>query len=160
MKKEEYSLNVFTYGYYNWKHPIHNIATFFHNLRRAWQRATKGYCDWDTWDLDQYYIQLIVDSLADFQKETNSYPSEISPEEWNKVLGEIQEHLKEGRFNSHDNPWADKLPGLDRINDSDAETNDIRAHFIEEENRLRQLEDEHLHAGLTLLTKWWHHLWY
>lgn len=53
-RKEGNKLNVFHFGYSH-KFTLWNIKNFFRTLKWAWQRATKGYCDWDRWDLDFFY---------------------------------------------------------------------------------------------------------
>ena len=46
MKNE---LNIFTGGYMPWypRNWFDNIKHFFHTIKWGWQRATKGYSDYD-----------------------------------------------------------------------------------------------------------------
>ena len=58
MIEHKNDLNVFTYGYYSWRYPknwFSNIKNFFRSIIRAWQRATKGYCD--------YYVNILANAL-------------------------------------------------------------------------------------------------
>lgn len=70
-------LNVFNNPYFSWKYPecwYKNIRMFFRSFKYAYQRITKGFCDMDTWDLDDYYTRLFVDSLTTFSKHMNGWP--------------------------------------------------------------------------------------
>lgn len=159
---DKYGLNVFTYGYLNWKHPFHNIKMFFRNIRRAWQRATKGYCDWDVFDLDQYWQGMMICSLEDLRKE-GGYPGCLeSEEEWEQILTDMINYLNEGLLDSHENEFDylmyGDLEGDERLRDY---TEDEANHkWFEEEKRLRAVEDENLQKGLALVAKWWRHLWW
>lgn len=46
---------------------------FFRGFKYAYQRATRGYCDMDTWDLDIYYLNLFKNSLSAFTDLTNGW---------------------------------------------------------------------------------------
>lgn len=39
----------------------------FRKIKYCWQRITKGYCGYDLIDLNDYYAQIIVDSLIEFK---------------------------------------------------------------------------------------------
>ena len=64
-------LNVLTYGFLPWRlcNLWHNFRQIWRNLRYILQRAIKGYCDQDLWNLDYFYSQLFVDTLTDFPKQ-------------------------------------------------------------------------------------------
>ena len=50
-------LNVFNTQWCPWKYPnnwIRNARLFFRQFKWAYQRMTRGFCDFDTWDLDSY----------------------------------------------------------------------------------------------------------
>lgn len=72
------ALNVFkSCPYYRWNsftNIKNNIKLFFRRFKWAYQRITKGFCDMDTWDLDDYYTRLFVDSLTTFSKHMNGWP--------------------------------------------------------------------------------------
>lgn len=48
-------LNVFEPAPYRWWCFGKRIKWFIRSLKWGWQRATKGYCDCDLWDLDHFY---------------------------------------------------------------------------------------------------------
>lgn len=172
-----HNLNVFKQGYYSWRRPFHNIRQFFRNIKYAWQRATKGYCKADVWDLSNYWQSLMIDSLKDFEVSTNGYPANMSDEQWHRILHLVLYNLQEGEFESHTNIYADVFAEmLDRrpresVKNADGtvsvtyappteEDKDLTEHYFAEEQRLRRVEDYHLQEGLRLLIDNWRDLWY
>jgi len=101
MKKKTHPLNVLTYGYYPWRYITNwfrNIRIFFRNLKFAYQRVTRGYCDWDTWELYDYYTQLFYYTLRDLADNTHGCPGwwhleGKSHEDWENHLREIADHF-------------------------------------------------------------------
>ena len=73
MKNE---LNIFTGGYMPWypRNWFDNIKYFFRTIKWGWQRATRGYSDYDTWDLDIFYSRIMIASLSQFRAEERGYP--------------------------------------------------------------------------------------
>lgn len=54
-----------------------NHAEYVENLKRWKQeRVTKGFCQYDLWDLDMYLIGVIITSLREFAANTSSYPAD------------------------------------------------------------------------------------
>ena len=78
--KSENNLNVFRYGYLK-KRPLSNIRQFFRNVKYAYQRSTKGYCDYDLWNLGDTILHLINQSLKEFTAKTEGYPIRFSESE-------------------------------------------------------------------------------
>ena len=88
-------LNVFNQSYMplthisNWPR---NIRLFFRQFKWAYQRATRGCCDCDVWDLDSYFLDLFHDTLLHLANTTHGYPGtkEFStPESWDRCLREL-----------------------------------------------------------------------
>lgn len=108
-------LNSFKVGYLYpfWRHPIENTKQFFCNLRFAWQRATRGYSNYDLYDLNDFYTRLFIASLNEFKKDMYSAPSEFyneedgSIKEWENYLTKMRDcfyySLEE---NYPDNPYG------------------------------------------------------
>ena len=57
------TLNILKFGYGTPRHIIHNFCQFLRNIKFAYQRVTRGYCDADVWDLDQYLSALLYKTL-------------------------------------------------------------------------------------------------
>lgn len=90
-------MNILKYwkNLYNWKNPLNwwRLPGYWcRAIKNAWQRATKGFCDKDIWNLDQYYTQLFIDSLSYFKEHLHSCPVDLydeeidSDEKWQKYL--------------------------------------------------------------------------
>ena len=49
--------------------------------RAKWkrQRIHRGFCDWDWWDLDTFYLNLFVSSLRHYAKNTIGYSPSLAP---------------------------------------------------------------------------------
>lgn len=75
----------------NWPRNFKYIARAF---KMAYQRITKGFCDWDRYNLDYYYAALIGDSLKEFAHETCSYPVNMKSEEWTEKLDKLGSQFK------------------------------------------------------------------
>jgi len=87
--------NVFKQNYLpitnvrGWKH---NICTFARQFKWAYQRATRGFADMDTWDMDSWLLNLFHDSLYYLADNHCGYPgNEQFPddESWTKYLKEM-----------------------------------------------------------------------
>ena len=101
-------LNIFTGGYMPWypRNWWKNICYFFRTIKWGWQRAIRGYSDYDTWDLDVYYSRMMIASLSQFRAETRGYPGYMdSIEEWYAILDKIIFLLKQA---NEDEPLEEK----------------------------------------------------
>ena len=178
-------LNVFKYGIYSWKYPrnwFSNIGMFFRNLKRAKDRATKGFCDWDIWDLDVWLLELLPASLKEFKDKTQGYPDELgSYEEWIKTLEKIIAHFDEANKIITDdgetlNPYAKEYDDLIANNgvitkseethmttytlSLNQEQEELKNKFVTEQVKLSKSADKHIEEGLKLIAKYVRHLWY
>ena len=100
MKKKERKLTVFSESPYLRWDIYHRVLWFFKSIKCAWQRATKGYCYRDTWDLDCFYTQLFIDSLTEFKENLHGAPAEFydenlvnQSEPWEAYLTEMVQHF-------------------------------------------------------------------
>lgn len=159
-------LNVFKLGYYSWRHPFnwpHNIRNFFRTIKWGWQRATKGYCTWDLWDLDAHLLQLIPASLRAFKKDNIGYPSELTYEKWNKIIDEMINHF-ETAYEYIYNPeqYCESYPAYEAtLTDTTTEAHQAAWDiFSQEENKVIDEGYNHLNQGIDLLKKWLPHLWW
>lgn len=167
-------LNVFKFGYYSWRCPLRNIRQFFRNIKYAWQRATKGYCDVDVWSLCDSEQERLIQMIEELRKTTHGTPIDMTEEEWDTTLRTIVYKLKEGKYDSHSNIFADdfeKRLNTVRIEierpdhskywryEDTPETEEIRKAYIAEEERLHRIEDQNLKEAFQLLTKYWNNLW-
>lgn len=73
-------LNVFNLNLFPWR-PVNwgkNIGMILRGFKMAYQRITKGYCDWDLYNLDDYYAKFLSETLKEFAINTHSYPLDCS----------------------------------------------------------------------------------
>lgn len=138
------NLNVFTMCAYSpWRYPGNwwsNIKQFFRHFRWAWQRATKGFCDYDCFDLDHYYLVLLPATLRHLAKYTHGYPDKYTNfENWQK---QIELMAKKFEAAATIDPVMDTAP-----NDFDG---------IEKRQKER---DELIRTGFNLIADDFGHLW-
>ena len=68
-------------------HPIKKIKFFFSDISCAIQRARKGYCYRDLWNIDSWLFELLPNMIKEFKQTTSGYPSSYnSMEEWQAEL--------------------------------------------------------------------------
>lgn len=88
--------NVFTLYPYSWKYPScwwKNIESFFRGFKYTYQRATKGYCDYDLFSISDWFLETFPNMLKEFADETYSHPYDMDEKEWEKYLVEMREHF-------------------------------------------------------------------
>ena len=142
--KDNKNLNVFTMCPYSpWRYPSNwwrNIKQFFRHFKWAWQRTTKGFCDYDCFDLDHYYLVLLPVTLRHLAKYTHGYPDKYTNfENWQK---QIELMAKKFEAAATIDPVMDTA-----FNDFDG---------IEERQKER---DELIRTGFNLMADDFGHLW-
>lgn len=120
------------------------LRRIYNQIKYFIQRGKRGYSDFDLMDFDAYLLELIPNALKDFNHKRDTYPSELSDEEWNDILNKIIFCFENA--------------------------NDLAVFFInspEEEsqksNKLKEKEEyiqKNLEQGFKLLLKYFHDLWY
>lgn len=90
---------------------IRKLKDWKFERKMAKQRAKKGYCDLDVWNIDNFIETTLVEILKEFKKDNNGYPPELTPEEWDKIidrmiflLTEMNEETCSMRFDLGDKP--------------------------------------------------------
>ena len=59
---------------------IRSIGDFFRSLKWAWQRATKGYCELDTYSVGDWLLNTLPDMCEAINKKRCGYPSVLFDE--------------------------------------------------------------------------------
>lgn len=92
-KKNDQQLNVFKPFYFSWRHLSQwktNFKIFFRQFKFAFQRATRGFSDKDTWDIDYYLLTLIPMLLNRFLELNIGYPDRCETfENWQEIIKNI-----------------------------------------------------------------------
>lgn len=96
------NLNVFKFDLPRGK-GIYKIIQWPRNLFRkikwAYQRVTKGYCDYDVYSLDVFYANLFVVSLRELAEKENGYPA-IYDIKYKDLTSEEKLHIWKDKINS------------------------------------------------------------
>ena len=137
-------------GYiYPWTYPsnwIHNIKELPRFIKRRFQRGRYGICLYDVWDLDFYMLQVFENGIKELRKNLHSYPSQLTPQEWDNILARMEGFVE-----------VIKIDGLDGEGISKyCEDNDFRIKTPEEWERYRQ---ECLEELCDMMKIWFFHLW-
>lgn len=155
-------LNVFKPFYYSRRHPSNwfsNIKIFFRQFKYAWQRATRGYCDADLWDLDDYYTKLFCATLKDFSKNLDSVPSNFyneidGMEKWREYLNEMITHLQ----NSLE-PERVQQNEYEEAHSLDPNNEELSNKYIERTREIHDWQTNELMEGLNMLIEVYEDLW-
>ena len=163
MKNE---LNIFTNGYMPW-YPCNwwsNACHFFRTIKWGWQRATKGYSDYDTWDLDIYYSNMMIASLSQFRAEVRGYPGYMdSIEEWYAILDKIIFLLKQA---NEDEPLEEKNDLAEWYKEhlsASRKDDEIKAkvdQYYKREEELYEIREQKRKEAFDLLAEYFGHLWW
>lgn len=156
--------NVFKFGY---ACGFRKIRLFFQRIKWAWQRAIKGYCDFDIYDLDTYHTNMMIKALYEFADKTQSYPEDTSYEDWVRIICEIANYFKESiEDDGFDDPEYQKVEELTRQYEEDddptilAELEAARKEWMDVMlNNMRYREDMKNRA-FDLLKEYYWHLWW
>lgn len=54
----------------------------FWNLKIKKERAKKGYCKQDVWNINDWFLDIIPKILKDFNEGRLGHPCDLSNEEW------------------------------------------------------------------------------
>ena len=99
-------------------HPWVVITHKFKDIRCAWQRATKGYCYRDVWNIDNWFLKTVPQMLDDLIKIHSGHPSGMTDEEWVDILNEMSVALKNADEETTEfvNPYAEPYISTLEIN--------------------------------------------
>ena len=175
-------LNLFTNGYMPW-YPCNwrsNVKYFFRAIKWGWQRAIRGYSDYDTWDLDIYYSNMMIASLSQFRADVQGYPGYMdSIEEWYAILDKIILLLKQA---NEDEPLEEKNElsewyeehletrtlsfvevknGVRKYVDNDDEETKAKVmQYYKREEELYEIRKQKRKEAFELLAEYFGHLWW
>ena len=82
-------------SYYTWKNPKNwwdNIKLFFRRFKWAYQRATRGFADYDIWSMDSWILGIFNGALTQLVNNHWGYPCNDKfpeDEDWTKYLHEM-----------------------------------------------------------------------
>lgn len=164
-------LNVFNTYWCSWKYLSNwptNFRVFFRQFKWAYQRVTKGYCDFDWWDMDTYLSQLIPDMLERFIKDGHGYPGTDefpTTEKWNEYLQKTIDLFRYSQSelpNEYEEAWIKKWEekDFDIINKEETpEEKEITDKYLAIENNNDKKKMVALDEALQRVFHIFHDLW-
>ena len=95
---------------------VRTIGDLFRSLKWAWQRATKGYCELDTYSIGDWLFNTLPDMCESINKKRCGYPSALfdetmehyglkSMDEYNSAPKEIRDKVDD----YGDKKWSEIL---------------------------------------------------
>ena len=138
---------------------------FYRQFKWAYQRITKGFCDFDIWDLDNYYLELFYQTIIELANITHGYPGTEefpTPEAWDKYLREMANNFyRANESNNYYNTPMENIWWEDVKNDCEpwnqrSQYSDAMLNEAYENDSKRNIE---LNLGLDKLKHVFRHLW-
>ena len=168
---KEYN-SVFYYAYrriYYLKHPLKFLSETWDNLRAAYERATKGYCWRDAWNLDDWFLHTFPPLLHKLADESHTYPGTEefdTPEKWKDFLhaaAQLIETAGQDWQDKHNEYYEDYMSSLINKIDKDKllATGDpnIREKYFARAEELFNEGQENLKKATELLLPVFYALW-
>ena len=93
-------------------HPFMNIKEVYLHIKWAFQRVYRGWDDRAAYGIDFFLAKIVPELIEGMKKYGNSYPKDLTPDEWIDVLNEISDGFKAAhRLQNDDFPaWNDLTP--------------------------------------------------
>ena len=116
--------NVFELPYnfrYYLRHPIDFVRQCGRNLKNARMRLKLGYCDYDAWDMDEWFLNVIPGVLRIIADKGSAYPGREpfeTPEKWRRWLHSIADRLEAcdtEHTDDRNEHWRELMDGKDNI---------------------------------------------
>lgn len=160
--------NVFKYGYVPWRNIRNwpdNVKMFFKHFKWAYQRATKGFCDMDIWNLDSSILDYLAGTIEQLADIASGYPGDTrfpTPESWDEFLRSMANDFY--RANEHndyyDHPaqdaWEKEIEGAQDILEYNTPSSKA---MLDEAKDLTEIRNKDLEVGLMKLGEVFHDLW-
>lgn len=145
---------------------LYRIIDFFKYLPKEikWfcQRGKRGYSDMDVYSIDDWFLTVIVPMLRQLKETKHGYPSDLTPEQWDKILDRMIFCFKEVNDDtcSMVNEYSGKLFSFIT---NDEETNkadkELKDKFFKREIEIDEYKTKMKNEGFQLFSKYFHNLW-
>lgn len=166
--------NCFTYS--SWRFYLRKPWKFFEdtwlNLKAVWQRATRGWADRDTWNLDNYLLEILPEMIDHLREHTHGYPGDFpTPESWDNYLEEeiviplrnaresqtVQKNEYEEELHSYPMEFVKKEDGFVAL--EFIEPDELRKKWYEREKEISGWRKKELERALKNLSSVFYDLW-
>lgn len=168
--KKECDINAFTCYIpsrsikWNVLHPIKYIKAICRGFRAAWQRATKGFCDYDLWDLDSWLLKLLPSALENFVKNNNGYPFDFKTiEEWNDFLLKMATDFRacqDPEAEDRNEYYEEYIKQFEEKDGWHRERTEIDKKYFTRSRELYEEQQRNLEEVFARLAKWLRAIWW
>jgi hypothetical protein len=155
---------------------FYRIKDFFKYLPKKikwfFQRGIRGYSDNDVYELDYWFLKVIIPMLKQLEKSNISYPANLTMEEWHKILNKMIFYFTEAneetssKQNKYEKEFRNILWSDGNLIDPDSMTkeekisyNNIRHKYLQREKELALYRDKKKQQAFILFSKYFWHLW-
>lgn len=144
--------------------PWNRIKWWFRRAKYVRQRAKWGFSEYDVWDFEAYHAELVATMMRYWAEHNNSYPLEMTGEEWRAILNKIADCFE---FWNKDLPtpaYDAYRAAVKRMKNEDGSVtveapDDLFRAWRDEETANYELKLKKLKEGFDLLYKYYPHLW-
>jgi hypothetical protein len=162
--------------YRSWRFYLRYPWEFFEdtwlNLKAAWQRATRGWADRDTWNLDNYLLEILPEMIDYLREHTHGYPGDFPTlESWDNYLKEeiiiplrnaresqtVQKNEYKEELLSYPMEFVKKEDGFAAL--EFAEPVELRKKWYEREKEINEWRKKELEKGMRNLSSVFFSLW-
>lgn len=141
-------------------------------LKYYLERAKKGYCAQDLWDIKHWFLNLMPQMLKDFEKTRQGHPNGMTNEEWSETLSHMRHLFEEanpdtcGQINEYDDfdykiekrKLEDGNYTLDIIFPTQQDE-EMYHKSVKRESEIRKYQNQCAQKGLKLFAQYIDHLW-
>ena len=161
-------MSIFTSTGYCKKYCIlHPWGIVIHKIRDihcAIQRARKGYCYRDLWNIDLWFLDIMPCMIDEFIKMHHGYPCDLTNEEWEQTLNKMSTCFKNAkdRIFGFDNPYTKEMQAaytLENGQFKSTASNEIKEKYNKYEEEQRKIYRQNLEEGLDLFKTHFNDLW-
>lgn len=149
----DYQLNV--WKFLNYGNIFRRIGGFFNKVKYARDRARKGFCNYDLYDLNIFFVDLIIRALEEHKEFALGYPDSKYPtfEDWMNAIDEGIGHFKKYKYLLDDNNNMYYLGYIQAIEDGNVDRKIIRDKFNAESQKMYEEAKNELRLGFEFLSE-------
>lgn len=84
------------------------FRNIYNPIKWAYQRVKYGWCDRDLWNMDCWFLDVIIPMLKRFKEIKHGYPANMTLEQWNSIVDEMIMHFENCDENNpinHNEKW-------------------------------------------------------
>lgn len=117
------------------------------DLKMRKERAKKGYCKEDIWNINDWFLNIIPRILKDFNESRNGYPCNLSDEEWDNIIKRMIFCFEEANEDT-----------CSQTNEIEFEIEDYEK-WLKREAEIDKYRNDMKNEGLELFSKYFWNLW-